>query len=135
MAPAQRLLSTVLVLGVLAGACGDGAPAPKNRVVPITLDQMLRSYAEHPGRADREYGGRVFELEARVSAVGRDARGHPVVELRGEAESGGALCSAAGDDPRLAALPVAAVAHLRGTVVGIKSGSAIVVLSHCARVE
>ncbi len=113
-------------------ACDDGDVAPKNRVVPITLDQMLRTYQAGAAHADHEYGGRMFAFSARVVATGRDEQGHPRLEFRGESETGGAVCVAASDDQALAALAAGALVRVQGKVVGIKTGSATVVFSHCA---
>jgi len=124
-----RLLSGLALL-VAALAC-DSAEAPKHRAVPITLEQMLKTYHQNTSRADSEYGGRVFELQAEVREVDHDAEGRPRLTFISTIETGGAICTAAQEDERLAAVKVGSTVKVRGTVVGIKSGSSMVVLSHC----
>jgi hypothetical protein len=124
----RRLSSVVLLATALA--C-DSTEAPKHRAVPITLEQMLKTYHQNTSRADSEYGGRVFEFSAEAREVDHDAEGRPRLTFVSTIETGGAICTAAQEDPRLAAVKVGSTVKVRGTVVGIKSGSSMVVLSHC----
>lgn len=128
--PTARSLAFVAVLGVCA--CGEeGAERTKHEVVPITLEQMLRTYALNPTRADSEYKGRKFEFRARVEAVGKDPHGRTRLEFQSPAERGGAECTASGDDARLASVEADSTVKVRGRVVGIRTGISAVVLTEC----
>ena len=124
----RRAIATAAL--VCLAAC-DGDELPRNKLMVATLEQILKTYNENPNRGNSVYQKRRFEITARVSAIGKDASGHPTLELRTPSEQGAALCVFTRADPRLEAVKPDTVVRIRGLVQGIKPGAQTVLVWDC----
>ena len=127
--------AALLALPLLACGAQAGDPqephSSKTGVTPISLEWLLRTYAENPSRADGMYRGRVFEFSAVVGGSESDAAGRRTLLLKAAEEPGVASCKAAAQSNDLPAAPKDSTLRLRGRVIGLNSRTSTIVLGEC----